>query len=475
MKKLSTYVQIFAALLLIVSIAACKNADDDGGNGGSNPPTPTVLSVFPSAGSGAVATNSNIIARFSLAMDPATITPTNFTLEGPGITSVVGTVSYDSVNRVADFLPTAPLTSGVLYTAALSTAVQASNGKSLASAYSWTFTTGAGADTTLPFVTSVSPADTATSVPINQTVTATFNEQMDSATLTTTSFTLMNGMTSIPGSVSCPGTTATFTPSSNLPAGATISARITTAAKDLANNAMAADYIWTFMTGTTVSGGPATVNLGTAANYVIIAKSTVTTTGATDVTGDIALSPGTSFAGFGESLDASGEFATSAAYVTGRMFKSTYAPPTPSNLTTAVLDMQTAYDDAAGRTLPDFLNLGGGSIQGMNLAPGLYSWGTGVSIPSSVTLTGGANDVWIFQVGQDLTVGNSAIVTLAGGALAKNIFWQVAGQATLGTSSDFKGVILCKTQIVMMTNSVMLGRSLAQTAVTLDATTITEP
>jgi hypothetical protein len=144
-------------------------------------------------------------------------------------------------------------------------------------------------------------------------------------------------------------------------------------------------------------------------------------------------------------------------------------------LTAAVLDMGTAYTDAAGRSLPDFTELGAGNIQGMTLVPGLYKWGTGVSIPSAVTLNGGVNDVWIFQIGQDLLVGNGAIVTLAGGAQAKNIFWQVAGAATLGTTSNFKGIILSKTMVAFNTGAVMTGRALAQTAVTLDATSITNP
>jgi hypothetical protein len=149
--------------------------------------------------------------------------------------------------------------------------------------------------------------------------------------------------------------------------------------------------------------------------------------------------------------------------------------PTPANLTTAVLNMQTAYTDAAGRTSPTATELGAGNIQGMTLVPGLYKWGTGLSIPSAVTLSGGANDVWIFQIAQNLTVGNGAIVTLSGGAQARNVFWQVAGQATLGTTSNFKGIILGKTLIAFGTGASITGRALAQTAVTLNATAVSQP
>jgi hypothetical protein len=132
--------------------------------------------------------------------------------------------------------------------------------------------------------------------------------------------------------------------------------------------------------------------------------------------------------------------------------------------------MQTAFTDAAGRTLPDHTELGAGNISGMTLAPGLYKWSTGVLITNAgVILSGGANDVWIFQIAQDLTVDNSAIVTLGGSAQAKNIFWQVSGQATLGTSANFKGIILSQTLISLNTGAVLHGRALAQTAVTLNA------
>ena len=225
----------------------------------------------------------------------------------------------------------------------------------------------------------------------------------------------------------------------------------------------------------TGSNNAAAVNLGTAGNYVILAKSGVSTTGTTAVTGNIGLSPAAASFITGFTLSAPPTTYTTSALVTGRVYASTYAVPTPNNLTTSVLNMQTAYTDAAGRTSPDFTELGAGNIQGMTLVAGVYKWGTGVSIPSAVTLSGGANDIWIFQIAQNLTVGNAAIVTLAGGAQAKNIFWQVAGSATLGTTSQMKGIILSQTSIVLNTGATLTGRALAQTAVTLNAATVTAP
>jgi hypothetical protein len=232
------------------------------------------------------------------------------------------------------------------------------------------------------------------------------------------------------------------------------------------------------VTVTTITVGPAPVNLGTAGNFVILAKSAVSTTGTTAVVGDIGLSPAAAsyVSGFPLIADASNEFST-AANVTGKVYAADHAPPTPVKMTTAISDMQTAFTDAAGRTTPDFTNLGAaGDVTGLTLVPGLYKWGTGVMITSGgVVLSGGANDVWIFQIAGDLTVGNSAIVTLKGGAQAKNIFWQVSGQATLGTAADFKGIILSQTLISLNTGAKMNGRALAQTGVTLNATAITAP
>jgi hypothetical protein len=135
--------------------------------------------------------------------------------------------------------------------------------------------------------------------------------------------------------------------------------------------------------------------------------------------------------------------------------------------------MQTAYTDAAGRTLPDHTELGAGDITSMTLTHGLYKWGTGVLVSAGgVTLTGSTTDVWIFQIAQDLTLASGAIVTLSGGAQASNIFWQVAGQVTLETTAAMKGNLLCQTLIEMKSGATLNGRALAQTAVTLIGNTV---
>jgi hypothetical protein len=328
---------------------------------------------------------------------------------------------------------------------------------------------------TTPTVLTIGPANAAVGIARNAAITATFSEAMLPGSITSSTFSLKNGGTVIAGAVTYAGMTATLVPTAFLAPNTTYTATISTGAQSSAGTGIATARVWSF---TTVGGsvtGPVAVDLGTAANYVILAKSAISTTGTTALVGDLGLSPAAATFMTGFSLSAPATTFTTSAIVTGQLFASDYNTPTPALLTAAVLDMGTAYTDAAGRSLPDFTELGAGNIQGMTLVPGLYKWGTGVSIPSAVTLNGGVNDVWIFQIGQDLLVGNGAIVTLAGGAQAKNIFWQVAGAATLGTTSNFKGIILSKTMVAFNTGAVMTGRALAQTAVTLDATSITNP
>jgi hypothetical protein len=138
--------------------------------------------------------------------------------------------------------------------------------------------------------------------------------------------------------------------------------------------------------------------------------------------------------------------------------------------------MQTAYTNAAGRTLPDSIELGAGDITGRTITRGLYKWSTAVLVSAGgVTISGSATDVWIFQIAGNLNLANGAMVTLSGGALASNIFWQVAGQVTLGTTAAMKGIILCQTTIAMNTGATLNGRALAQTAVTLNANAVTKP
>ena len=212
------------------------------------------------------------------------------------------------------------------------------------------------------------------------------------------------------------------------------------------------------------------VDLRSAGRFAILSSSGITDVYPSAVVGDVGTSPITGAA----LLLTCGE-------VVGKIFTVDAAGPLPcavndaTTLGLAVGDMGFAYDDAAGRLSPDFTELGAGEIGGLTLGPGLYKWGTGVLITTDVTLSGGPTDVWIFQVAGTLNQANATRVTLAGGALAKNIFWQVAGAVTIGTTAHFEGVVLGKTMIAVNTGASVTGRLLAQTAVTLQMNAVTQP
>lgn len=216
--------------------------------------------------------------------------------------------------------------------------------------------------------------------------------------------------------------------------------------------------------------GPMPVNLGTAGTFAILSQTGITDVYRSAIVGDVGTSPITGAA----LLLTCGE-------VSGNVYTVDAAGPLPcavtadTLLTVAVGDMGFAYNDAAGRLSPDFTELGAGEIGGLTLVPGLYKWSSNLLISTDVTLSGGPDDVWILQVAGNMNQANATRVTLAGGAQAKNIIWQVAGATTLGTNAHFEGVILDKTMIAVNTGTSINGRLLAQTAVTLQQNAITEP
>ncbi len=227
--------------------------------------------------------------------------------------------------------------------------------------------------------------------------------------------------------------------------------------------------------GGTGAHGPAPVVLGSAGTYVILAKSGISNVPTSAITGNLGLSPAAaaSITGFALILPANGAFSTSS-QVTGNVYASDYAVPTPSNLTTAIGDMQTAYVDAAGRPTPDHTELASGDLGGLTLPAGLYKWSNTVRIPKDVTLNGGPNDVWIFQIAGGITQASATKVSLTGGALAKNVLWQVFGVVDIGTTAHMEGVVLSQTSITLNTGASANGRLFAQTAVTLAGNTVVQ-
>ena len=324
----------------------------------------------------------------------------------------------------------------------------------------------------------MTPVNGATEVLLDEitSISATFSERMDPATLDATTFTLTAGsaVTPVSGLVTYTDSTAVFVPSAPLADDVEYAATITVGASSASGIALVAVNAWHFTTGTTVPPG-VPIDLATAGNYVILSKAGITTDPASTITGDIAVSPAaaTYFMGFGLAADPSNTFSTST-QVTGKVYAANYNIPTPATLTTAVLDMQQAYMSAASRSV-DYPDVGAGTIGGMTLGPGVYHWGAALAIPTSITLAGRASDVWIFQIDGALGLTAGARVDLTGGALAKHVFWQVKAATTLGAGAHLEGIVLGKADVTFDAGAGITGRVLGQTAVTLAGSPVAAP
>ena len=330
--------------------------------------------------------------------------------------------------------------------------------------------------TVAPRVQSNTPVNHATGVPVNALISARFSDSMDSDSIDEQAFTLTSGpaLTPVAGTVIYGNRTATFLPSALLASDTLYNATVTREARSSLGIHLPSNFGWDFTTGTTVDPGIG-VALGSAGTFAILAKSAISTVPTSAITGNVGLSPAaaTFITGFALTPDATNVFSTST-QVTGKVYAADYAAPTPAELTAAVLDMQTAFLDAAGRA-PGVTELGAGNVGGMTLAPGVYKWSTGLLIPTALTLNGSATDVWIFQIAQNLEVASATAIVMSGGSLPKNVFWQVTGLVDLGTTSSLQGNVLCQTAITLRTGATVNGRLLAQTAVTLDGNTVVQP
>jgi hypothetical protein len=354
-------------------------------------------------------------------------------------------------------------------------------------------------------VGSSSPSNNATNVPTStngknnvvtgKEVTASFSQPMDPATInsspagTVLTFTLRETTgNNVPGTVTmnaaeatmAANTVATFTPTASaLTPNTSYTATVTTSAKNVGGIAMAKDVSWSFSTSAVAFIAQAPVDLGMACDYAIFADTGIANaTAPAAITGNMGVGPGvTSTAITGPwalNLPAGSAYSTSD-QVVGKVYAFDYAPPTPSNVTTTSTDMLAAYNDAAGRMSPDGIGLGGGSLDGLIITPGLYRWNTDVtlSVGATVTLFGGPADVWIFQITGTLATGANSNISLTGGAQASNVFWQVAGSSVaMGANSHFEGTVLAKYAINLVNQASVTGRLLAQTAVNLDENTI---
>lgn len=436
LRKLST------ALLGMVFLVGCQNADQIL----SPLDAPRVLMVVPQTNG--IGTNREIQVLFSKDMDPASINPNSFVIDG-----VAGTVRYDATNRIGSFKAAPDFKVNTTYNARITTNAKDLSGTALSATFPFAFTTRATSDTSAPYVAVVNLAPGATGVPLNQKIVVTFDEQMSSFTLNTSTFFIAG----VPGTVTYDVVTqsATLTPSTLLAPNTTYTFTVTTGALDLGGVPLAAPFTQTFTTAPAPTTGPAPVALCPGiGNFSVLAGSTVTNTGPTVISGDVGVSPGTAVTGFPPGLTGGSiHLADGAAQL-------------------AQTTLTNAYVDAASRSggTPE-----AGDLAGKTLTAGVYTSTSSLANSGDLTLDaqGNPNAVFIFQIGSTLTTGSSSHIVLANGANACNVFWQVGSSATLGTNSTFKGNILALTSITVTTGVNLQGRVLARNgAVTLDTDVI---
>lgn len=418
---------------------------------------PTVTGTTQANGASNVAVNTKVGVSFSEPLNPLTVNNVNFTLrQTVGGAAVTGTTSYAGTEAV--FTPSANLLAATQYTATVkggATGVEDQAANAMAADHSWSWTTAAAADTTAPQVTLVNPADMALQVPVSSAVNATFNEAMDPLTINTASFKVAG----VTGGVTfdAANNVATWTPSAPLAAGTTYTATLTRGASDLAGNALGADKVWTFSTAAVVVVPPA-IPLGTVAPFGTFGGTTgMTNTGTlTRVNGDIGTTAtGTSMlTGFHDALgDIYTETPANVGSVNGKIFSCTNSTTGPASAgvnapacaaaTQARLDAQVAYGALVAKPVGGASPAPGANLAGITLLPGTYVAPGGSFMIQGGNLTldaqGDANATWVFKMATTLTVGGPGAafpqsIILAGGALAKNVFWQVGSFATINAA-----------------------------------------
>ena len=429
---------LFLLLLAGFFIAGC----DGGGKTGhwlprNDTTAPTVTLVAPANATTNVPTGNRLTATFSEAMDPSTISTTTFTVSD-GETAVPGAVAYSGVTAV--FTPTSPLSINTTYFATITTEARDLAGNALASNFAWSFKTGVvlTADITKPRVIGTVNANGATGVPINTKVGATFSEAMDPATITTTTFTLRQGATVVPGTVAYSGVNAVFSPTDNLALSTLYTARITTGATDLAGNALAgnqaslpaaSDYVWSWTTGATADNtAPSVIRTYPVDNATNVAiNSAVTAT-------------------FSEAMDP--------LTTTTATFTVTDNVGAPVVGTVVYLDNVATFTPTAN--LPDntsftaTITTGAADLAGNALAPGIvpnpWVFNTGAGLAPSGIALGSAGTFGTFggSAGMTnqgtLTIINGDIGTIATGATSVTGFHDTEGDIFTETGSNIGGV-----------------------------------
>lgn len=422
---------------------------------------PVVIATSPLDKAANVSLNKLVTANFSMAIDPATITGTTFTLKQAGVT-VPGAVSYSGIT--ATYTPDQDLLLNTLYTATLTTGIKNLDGSSIVKDSTWTFTTST---VVVPTVIFTDPTNLDANVDLSKTITATFSIVMNPLTISASTFTLKEGINIIDGAVTYSGSTASFKPTISLVAGKTYTATITTGAKNIANTPLSNDFTWTFSTPL-IASSPSFVNLQSVARFAIISGVGVSNNAGASVINnmDVGIYPGarSSITGF-----------PPATIVNGNLYAADDGAATAAMLKQAKLDLVAAYlfAESSIAMAPQTVS---GNQGGKTLAPGIYKSTSTLSVDGSdLTLDaqGNPDAYWIFQVASTLTTTTGGNIKLIGGAQAKNIFWQTGSSATIGTYTTFYGSILALQSITMDSYAVATGRMLARNgAVVLTSTNI---
>jgi hypothetical protein len=486
--------------IIAVSFAAFLTACGGSGSGtvSTAPAAPHVILTIPTKTVPivtGVATNLSIKAKFNMDMLASSINTSTFTVNCPTGTPVVGTVTYDAVNRIASFDHAATFPVSTTCEAKITTGVTSLAGVAKAADYVWSFTTGTAPDTTAPTLTGHNPADTATGVCLTKVISASFSEPMDSSTINSTTFTVTGpSSSSIPGTVAYDAlsNTASFTTtlSGGYAASTLYTVGLSTDVKDLAENPLATANSVSFTTGT-LACGSAAVTLGTVAVYGGFGGNAgITNQGInTVVTGDLGTTAAcTLFTGFHDATNTFTETTLNIGLVTGTVYCGPPAPGTAETLaiaTQAATDALTAYNTMVGLT-PDTLQAA--ELGTLTLTPGIYqSSGAEFLITAGDLVLDGGGDpdaTWIFQMTAALTVGLPATprsVLLINGAQAKNVFWQVGSAARIEDGSTMAGTIIANSGVTISTagqtiQTTLNGRAIGLNAsVTMVNTTVTVP
>ena len=403
-----------------------------------------------------------------------------------------------------------------------------------------------------PTIVSTSPSDEDEDVTRNIVIEITFSEEMDSTSMKNSTFTLMQGTESVAGKLEYSGNKAMFTTQKSLKAHSKYTANISTAnnqsdvehsenefndeeheeTHDVNNGHEESHNVnngneWSFTTGGN-SDPVETVDLGSAAEFVILAQSSIHNDSTSEITGEKGFDRDSKSSKENETAywlnneDVDEEAVqrdTTRDKSSNRDYSASERGLNADNLDEAFEDMKTAYTNAEERSQVDFINykfiqsddqtestpnynrvddkemkstdskgleLGedynaepamdkNRNESSVTLEPGVYKWNDSVEISTNITLSGNAEDVWIFQIPEGLTVSRDVEIILSDGAVAEHVFWQVAGEVSLGESSHFEGIILSQSGITMKSKATLNGRMLAQTDVTLDENTIIEP